>query len=172
MEKPIIDKRFLVKKREAKSGFKFSNWTYVALTGFPLAIKKQKGGTIKVKGFVDSYELKHYNLLPMKGNSMLLPLKASIRNKIKKQEGDFVHVVLYLDNSSLEIPEELRVCLLDSQTGYDFFLTLSESNKKYYVDWILEAKTTETKVARIVKTIERLESGIKFYDWVNKSDQF
>jgi len=105
--------------------------------------------------------------LPMKGNSMLLPLKASIRNKIKKQEGDFVHVVLYLDNSSLEIPEELRVCLLDSQTGYDFFLTLSESNKKYYVDWIMEAKTTETKVARIVKTIERLENRLRFYDWVD-----
>lgn len=167
MEKPIIDKIFLIEKREVKSGFKFSNWTYVVLSEFPSDIKKQKGGTIKVKGFIDSYELKQYNLLPMKGNCMLLPLKASIRNKIKKQEGDHVHVVLYLDNSSLEIPEDLMVCLLDSQSAHAFFLTLSESNQKYYIDWILESRNTDTKVNRIIKTINRLENRLKFYDWAD-----
>jgi Domain of unknown function (DUF1905)/Bacteriocin-protection, YdeI or OmpD-Associated len=165
MENPIIDKSFLVEKRAAKSGFKYSNWTYVVLTEFPSNIEKQKGGTIKVKGFVDSYELRQYNLLPMKDNCMLLPLKASIRNKIKKQAGDYVHVVLFLDNSSLEILEDLRICLLDCPSAYDFFLTLSESNQKYYIDWILESKSIEAKVTRITKTIERLENGLKFYDW-------
>jgi hypothetical protein len=166
MEKPIVDRKFLVEKREAQSGFKYSNWTYVVLTRFPSNVKKQKGGTIKVKGFIDSFELKQYNLLPMKGNCMLLPLKASIRNKIKKQVGDYVHVELYPDNSSLEIPEDVMVCLLDSQSAHDFFLTLSESNQKYYIDWIMESRSIETKVARIAKTINRLENGLKFYDWV------
>jgi Bacteriocin-protection, YdeI or OmpD-Associated/Domain of unknown function (DUF1905) len=165
MDKPIIDKRFLIEKRKAESGFKMSDWTYVVLTDLPSNLEKQRGGTIKVKGFIDTYELKQYNLLPMKDNCMLLPLKAYIRNKIKKQEGDHVHVVLYLDDSSLEIPEDLMVCLLDCQSAYDYFLTLSESNQKYYIDWIMEAKSTETKVARILKTIERLESRLKFYDW-------
>lgn len=165
MDKPIVDKSFIIEKRKAKSGFKFSNWTYVVLTDFPSNISKQKGGTIKVKGFIDSYELKQYNLLPMKDQCMLLPLKASIRNKIKKQEGDHVHVVLYPDHSSLEIPEDFLVCLQDSPGAYTFFFTLSESNQKYYTDWIIESKSTETKVSRILKTIERLERRLKFYDW-------
>ncbi|MEZ5043398.1 MAG: DUF1905 domain-containing protein [Saprospiraceae bacterium] len=165
MPNPIIDKDFLVEKRISKSGFKFSNWTYVVINGFPSDISKEKGGTVKVKGFIDSYELKQYKLLPMQGNRMLLPLKSSIRKKIKKEAGEHVHVMLYLDNSALEIPEELLICLADSNLAYDFFMNLSESNQKYYVDWILESKSVDTKVARIVKTIQRLEHGQKFYDW-------
>lgn len=165
MTNPIVDNDFLVEKRISKSGFRFSNWTYVVITDFSFDIAKQKGGTLKVNGFIDSYELKQYNLLPMQGNSMLLPLKSSIRKKIKKEAGEYVHVILYLDNSKLEIPEELLMCLADSHLAYDFFMTLTESNQKYYVDWILESKSVDTKVARIIKTIQRLEQGQKFYDW-------
>jgi uncharacterized protein YdeI (YjbR/CyaY-like superfamily) len=49
-----------------------------------------------------------------------------------------------------------------------FFLSLSESNQKYYLDWIEGAKKIETKVERIQKAIERLETGLKFYDWVKE----
>jgi uncharacterized protein YdeI (YjbR/CyaY-like superfamily) len=41
---------------------------------------------------------------------------------------------------------------------------LTESNKKYYVDSVMEAKTMETKVSRINKMIDKLEEGKKFYD--------
>lgn len=88
-----------------------------------------------------------------------------VKLKIKKEAGDYVHVVLFLDNSTLEIPEELLMCLVDSNLAYDFFMTLTESNQRYYVDWILESKSVDTKVARIVKTIQRLEQRQKFYDW-------
>jgi hypothetical protein len=165
MTNPIVDKDFLIEKRISKSGFKFSNWTHVVISDFPLDIVKGKGGTVKVKGFIDSYELRQYNLLPMQGNSMLLPLKSSIRKKIKKEVGEYVHVTLYLDSSKLEIPEDILICLADSHLAHDFFMTLTESNQKYYVDWILESKSVDTKVARIVKTIQRLEQGQKFYDW-------
>ncbi|NJK83396.1 MAG: YdeI/OmpD-associated family protein [Saprospiraceae bacterium] len=165
MTHPIVDKDFLVEKRIAKSGFKFSNWTHVVLSDFPMDVPRKKGGTVKVKGFIDCCEIKQYNLLPMQGNNMLLPLKSSIRKKIKKEVGEYVHVRLFLDDSSLEIPEELLVCLADSRLAQDFFMTLTESNQKYYVDWILASKSMETKVARIVKTIQRLEQGQKFYDW-------
>lgn len=53
MADPIVDKTFLMEKRISKSGFKFSNWTYVAISNFPLDIAKEKGGTLKVKGFID-----------------------------------------------------------------------------------------------------------------------
>lgn len=169
MENPIINGLFLVEKRTAESGFKYSNWTYVVINDFPL-VKRTDAATIRVRGFIDSYEFKQYNLLPMKDNAMLLPIKASIRKKIGKKEGDYVQVILYTDDSPIEIPDDILACLLDSPKAYQYFLTLSDSNQKYYIDWIEESKKMETKVERLLKTIERLENGLKFYDWKKQSE--
>lgn len=164
---PLVDNQFLIEKRAAQSGFDMSNWTYVIIPGIPPEYKA-RGGTIRVRGFIDSYELKQYNLLPMKDQRMFLPLNATVRKKIGKKEGDYVHVVLFHDVSPVVIPEDILACLLDAHLAHQFFSTLSESNQKYYIDWIEGAKKMETKVERIQKAIERLENGLKFYDWVNQ----
>ncbi|MDX2070974.1 MAG: YdeI/OmpD-associated family protein [Haliscomenobacter sp.] len=164
---PLVDNQFLIEKRAAQSGFDMSNWTYVIIPGIPPEYKA-RGGTIRVRGFIDSYELKQYNLLPMKDQRMFLPLNTTVRKKIGKKEGDYVHVVLFQDVSPLVIPEDILACLLDAPLANQFFLSLSESNQKYYIDWIEGAKKMETKVERIQKAIERLENGLKFYDWVNQ----
>jgi hypothetical protein len=161
----ILDNYFLVEKRIAQSGFKMSDLTYVLIKDFP-NLRPTGKGTFRVKGFIDSFELNQYNLSPAKDNCMILPLNAKVRKKISKKEGDFVHVVLYADDSPLIIPYELLICLLDSPKAKHFFESLSESNKKYYIDWIEDSKKMETKAERIVKTIERLEMSLKFYDWV------
>ena len=90
---PLVDKQFLIEKRAAQSGFDMSNWTLVIIPDIPSEYK-DRGGTIRVRGFIDSYELKQYNLLPMKDQRMFLPLNAAVRKKIGKKEGDYVQVVL------------------------------------------------------------------------------
>ncbi len=165
---PLVDKKFLIEKRTAQSGFKFSDWTYIIIPDLPSTLKT-RAGTIRVSGMIDSYKLKQYNLLPMKDESMLLPLKAAVRKKIGKKEGDLVQVVLYADDSPVVIPDDMAVCLMDSPGAYDFFLSLSESNQKYYIDWIEEAKKMETKVERISRAVDRLENKLKFYDWVRQA---
>jgi uncharacterized protein YdeI (YjbR/CyaY-like superfamily) len=65
----------------------------------------------------------------------------------------------------VEVPDELTVYLLESPKAHQFFESLSQSNKKYYIDWIDEPKRLETKVNRMAKTIERLENGLKLYDY-------
>lgn len=164
---PLVDKQFLIEKRAAQSEFDMSNWTFVIIPDIP-ASYKARGGTIRVRGFVDSYEIKQYNLLPMKDGRMFFPLNATVRKKIGKKEGDYVHVVLFHDASPVVIPADLLACLLDAPQAHEFFSSLSESNQKYYIDWIEGAKKIETKVERISKAIERLEKGLKFYDWVEK----
>jgi hypothetical protein len=159
---PLVNNHFVIKKQADKFG-----WTYVVLPNIP-PIEKDRLGLIRVSGFIDTYALKQFNLLPMKEGSMLLPLKAAIRKKIGKKEGDTVHVILYSDDSPVIIPDEIMVCLLDSEKAHAYFLSLSASNQKYYIDWIEEAKKMETKVERICKTIERLENRLKFYDWVKQ----
>ena len=163
-EKPIVEARFLVEKRYAQSGFKMSDLTYVLIPNFP-PLRKTGKGTFRVKGKIDTFELKQYNLLPSKNNAMILPLNTAVRKKINKKEGDYVHVILYADYSKFTVPEYFMASLMDSPKALAFFNTLSESNQKYYVDWVEASKKMETKVERTIKAMEKLEKGIRFYDW-------
>ena len=156
MEKPLVNQQYFVKKFEGKGG-----WTYTEIPEIPQDRKAYFGW---VRGTIDGYEIKQYKLMPMGNGNLFLPLKADMRKKIGKGEGDWVHVILYLDNSPVVIPDEFLVCLLDAPKAHTFFKTLTESSQKHYIDWIYEAKRLETKVTRISKAIERLEKGLKMYD--------
>ena len=59
---------------------------------------------------IDGYELKQYKLMPMGDKRLFLPVKAAIRKKIKKEVGDYVHIILYADETPTEIPEEIMEC--------------------------------------------------------------
>ncbi len=159
LNKPIAKGDYLIQKKEGKGG-----WSFVVISGIPKS-QKDKLGLVRVHGQIDNYAIKQYNLLPMIGGDMLLPIKATIRKKINKTEGDTVQIVLYADDSTVVIPDEIAVCLIDFDRAYQYFLTLSESNKKYYIDWVEDTKSLETKAQRIHKMIERLENGLRFYDW-------
>ncbi len=102
--------------------------------------------------------------MPMGNGKLFLPVKAEIRKKIKKEEGDKVHVILYPDNEPLEVPGEMLLCLQDEPAALKFFNSLSESERKFYIQWIYSAKKEETKVDRLAKTIDRLLQGLKMYD--------
>lgn len=153
MQKLLVDKKYQLEKFPGKGG-----WTYVIISEIRQEIKR-KFGMVKVKGLIDDYELLGYNLMPMGTGELFLPVKAEIRKKIGKKEGDWVRVVLYADDSGLAIPEELLDCLKDEPKAYANFLKLAESAQKEYRDWIYSAKKDETKVARIAKMIDMLLAG-------------
>lgn len=157
--KALVDKNFRIGRKLEKGG-----WHYVIIPNIPAKYKNQQG-LVRVMGFIDTYEVRQFNLLPMKTGDMMLVLKANVRQEIKKKAGDLVHIKLFIDKSKVELPEEILDSLIQSERAYSFFLTLTESNKKYYIDWINEAKGLETKVTRIVKMIQHLESKRKFWDW-------
>ena len=155
--KPLVNKKYLLEKYPGKGG-----WTYARIPQIAPE-KNNPFGWVKVKGTIDGYEIKQYHLMPMGNGNLFLPVKADIRKKIKKQEGDKVHVILYPDNDPLIIPDEMLLCLEDEPAAQRFFNSLSESEKKYYVNWIYDAKRFETKVRRLTKAIDRLAKGEKFY---------
>jgi hypothetical protein len=156
--KPLVDKRFKLERFRAKGG-----WTYARIPQISQD-KNQPFGWVKVRGSIDGYEIKKYHLMPMGDGKLFLPVKAEIRKKIKKEEGDFVHVILYPDNEPLEIPEEMLLCLQDDPRALKFFQSLSEGEQKYYLQWVYSAKRTETKVNRLASTVDKLARGLKFYD--------
>ena len=100
--------------------------------------------------------------MPMGNGKLFLPVKAEIRKKIKKEAGDFVHVILYPDTEPIEIPLDMIECLKESPKAYTYFNSLSEGEQKLYMQWIYSAKKEETKAHRLARAIERLSEGLQF----------
>jgi hypothetical protein len=155
-KKPLVDRQYLLEKYPGKGG-----WTYAAI---PEIAQNPKNpfGWVKVRGSIDGYQIEQYKLMPMGEGRLFLPVKAAIRKKIGKEKGDFVHVILYLEENPLEIPPEIIECFkMEDKSLYDTFINFTEGEQKSYLDWIYDAKTEETKTERIVKMMERLQQGLK-----------
>jgi len=158
MEKPLVNKRYLLKKFPGKGG-----WTFAELPEVTKS-KSNPFGWVKVKGTIDGFEIRKYHLMPSGNGNLFLPIKSEIRKAIKKEAGERVHIILYPDNEPLEVPEEMLMCLKDEPPALKFFNSLSESEKRYYINWIYSAKKEETKVNRLAKSINRLLKKEKFYE--------
>lgn len=154
--KPLVNRKYLLEKFPGKGG-----WTFARIPEI-LQDKNAPFGWVKVKGSVDGVEFNKYHLMPMGDGNLFLPVKAEIRKKIKKDVGDYVHVILYADNEPLEVPYEMIECLKESPKALHFFNTLSESEQKHYIQWIYAAKNENTKAERMAIAVEKLGMGLKF----------
>ena len=61
----------------------------------------------------------------------------------------------------VKLPDDLASVLKKNKKGASFFDKLSFTNKKEYIEWIVTAKTEETRNERIKGTMERLGKGWK-----------
>ncbi len=157
-EKPLVNKKYLLEKYPGKGG-----WTYAAIPEV-LQSKHSPFGWVKVKGYIDDYEIKNYKLMPMSNGRLFLPIKADIRKKIGKKDGDWVIVVLYADNTPIEIPEEFLDYLKEDSIAHKSFMTYTDGQQKEFIDWIYSAKTDDTKVVRIAETLNKLVKREKLRD--------
>jgi hypothetical protein len=156
--KPLVNKKYKLERYPGKGG-----WTYARIP--QIARDKTKPfGWVRVQGTIDGYEISKCHLMPMKDGKLFLPVKAEIRKKINKRDGDYVNVILYPDTAPLEIPKEMMACLKDDPQAFKFFKSLSESEQNFYVKWVYSAKRQETKIARLTKTVYRLARGLKMHD--------
>jgi hypothetical protein len=154
VEKPIADGHFLLEKYPGKGG-----WTYAQIPNVP-PDRNNPFGWVKVKGSIDKFPLKQYKLMPMGQGKLFLPVKASIRKKIGKEAGDEVRIRLFYDNDPFQIPDEILACFQNEPTSlFTTFLSLPDSHKKAYLDWIYEAKKDETRARRIAGMMDRLSKG-------------
>ncbi|HEX5169783.1 MAG TPA: YdeI/OmpD-associated family protein [Cyclobacteriaceae bacterium] len=158
MMKPLVDKSYLLERFPGKGG-----WTFARIPEV-IQDKNKPFGWVKVKGSIDGYEIRKVHLMPMGNGKLFLPVKAEIRKKIKKKEGDHVHVILFPDDEPLAVPEEMLLCLEDEPKALSFFHTLSESEQLFYIKWIYSAKKEDTKINRLARTVNRLMRGLKLYD--------
>ncbi len=66
----------------------------------------------------------------------------------------------------VKLPEELTAAFRKYKKEAAYFDTLSFTNKKEYIEWIVTAKREETKMERLKGTIERLGK-----QWKNPSNR-
>ena len=157
MEQPLVNKKYKLERFQAKGG-----WTYAAIPEI-LQDKHTPFGWVRVRGFIDTVEIKNYHLMPMGNGQLFLPVKADIRKKIGKKEGDYVQVILYADNLPVEIPGDLHDCFLNEPTAFKIFLSYTIGEQRAFSDWIYSAKKEETKIERIAKMMTMLEKKQKLF---------
>lgn len=75
--------------------------------------------------------------------------------------GDEVDVELELDTAprDVEVPADLAAALAGDATARETFDRLSYSNKSWHVLQVTGAKTDETRVRRIAKSLDALKQG-------------
>ena len=155
MEKPLVDKEYLLEKFPGKGG-----WTYAQIPEVEQD-KKAWFGLVKVHGAIDGFPIENCNLMPMGSGKLFLPVKAAIRKKIGKEAGDLVRLVLYTQQKVNNVREELLLCLEDEPVARQYFLNLAEPGQQALIDWIAGAKSEDDKVRRIAQCIDNLVQSSK-----------
>jgi len=155
MEKPLVDKQYLLEKFPGKGG-----WTFAEIPD--IQIGNRAFGMLKVKGSIDGFEVTNSHLMPLGNGNLMIPIKTEIRKKIKKEVGDWVHIILYANDEPLVTLEDFLLCLHDEPEALRFYQSLNENEQQDYIKWIFSAKAEQTKVERIAKTLDRLVNNQKY----------
>lgn len=97
------------------------------------------------------------------GGAFMIPLSAENREAAGVAAGDDIEVEISLDTAPREMkaPPDLAAAFKTAPDAEEFFESLSYSNKRAYVDWILSAKKDETRERRVAQAVEKLAARQK-----------
>jgi len=84
-------------------------------------------------------------------------------DKAKKATPAERPILQYIDaaTKTIRLPEDLDAALKKNKPASEFFNSLSFTNRKEYVEWIVTAKQEATRSSRLEGTIDRLEKKWK-----------
>jgi uncharacterized protein YdeI (YjbR/CyaY-like superfamily) len=84
-------------------------------------------------------------------------------DKKKETKPTVREIFNYIDpvKKLVRLPDDLSSAFDKNKKAKIFFESLSFTNKKEYVEWLITAKREETRNGRVNGTIERLEKGWK-----------
>lgn len=109
-------------------------------------------------------ELQWVSLVSFNDTWSAFGMRLKTETDIKKEEAPKEREIFnYIDpvEKTVIIPEDLQALFKKAKKEYEYFNTLSFTNKKEYIEWIVSAKRDETRNTRVQETIERLAKGWK-----------
>lgn len=141
-----------------------SGWSYIEISkDLAEQLKPAYRRSFRVRGKIDQEAIEGLALTPMGEGNFILALKASLRKKIRKEEGDIIQLELEEDTDfKMGIPEDLELCLCEEEAWINQFLSLAKSHQHYFIKWINEAKTEFTRTKRIALTVEAMDKQLDF----------
>jgi bifunctional DNA-binding transcriptional regulator/antitoxin component of YhaV-PrlF toxin-antitoxin module len=130
---------------------------------FPFDAEKEFGikGRVPVKATFNGVD--YTGSLIKYGNPQhILGVPKAIRERIRKQPGDMIEVVVWKDDEerTLEVPVQFEKAM-KREGLLPFFEKLSYTHRKEYCRWIADAKKEETRNRRLEKAIGMLRKGVK-----------
>lgn len=152
-----------MKKYNFKAELKKVDGKEASYIEIPFDVEKEFAAKrVKVKALFDGVEYRG-SIVKMGLPCYMIGVTKDIRNKIGKTYGDIIDVVVEKDveDRSVEIPEKLNIMFYDNKDAYEFYESLSYSQKKKYISWINSAKKEETFEKRIKETINKLKNREK-----------
>jgi hypothetical protein len=141
-----------------------TGWTYIEISAdIAQELKPGNRKSFRVKGMLDGLQIKGMALMPMGEGTFILVLKAEIRKAIHKGAGAMLQVKLEEDTDvKVVIPNDVQECFDFDPEAREFFNSLAEGHRRYFINWINSAKTNETRAKRIVNMINAM---IKKWDF-------
>jgi hypothetical protein len=136
-------------------------WTMVVIPA-DIARSFGTGSTVRVRGTVNEIPYRS-SLMPDGDGGFHMMINAAIRAEAEVGQGDVVSIELEVDDAprTVRTPPDLNRALKDDPRAMAFWGALSYSNKKLYVDWILEAKQPEARMKRVAETVQGMRDGKK-----------
>ncbi|MCO5933967.1 YdeI/OmpD-associated family protein [Mucilaginibacter sp. RB4R14] len=131
-------------------------WTYIEV---PADVAQQllpgNKKSFRVRGKLDNFEIAGMALMPMGSGNFFMSLRKEIRKGIRKTKGATLRVQLETDmDFKIEMPDDLKDCFdYEQPEAFEYFNSLAKSHQGYFIKWITDAKTEDTRANRIAKTI-------------------
>lgn len=148
-----------------------TGWSYIFI---PQAtaheIKPNFKKSFRVKGYLDNVPISGMATVPMGEGDFILALKLSLRKQLSKDEGDPIIALLEEDKDfKIVAPEDLIICLQDEQQLWENFQKLSPSHQGYFIKYITDSKTPETRFKRISMVVNAMDKQWDYGKMIRES---
>jgi hypothetical protein len=132
-----------------------TRWTYIEIPAdMARQLKPNDKRSFRVRGLLDDFPVAGMSLMPMGEGKHIMALRQEIRKGIRKSRGAMLRVRLEFDvDFKMEVPDDLQECFDFEPEAYAYFSGLTKSHQGYFIKWINDAKTEETRANRIASTI-------------------
>jgi hypothetical protein len=128
----------------------------------PPDVSSSLGGRarVPVKGTINDVPFRS-SAMPAGDGGFFVVVNQGLQKQAGVKPGDRVHVVLERDDEprEVEVPPELAQALAKDAEASRAFQAMSYSRHKEYVDWILDARSEETRQRRAARAVEMIRHG-------------
>jgi hypothetical protein len=136
-----------------------TGWTYIEIPAdIALQMKPSNRKSFRVKGKLDELPIAGMALMPIGEGNFIMALRRDICKELHKHRGAMLRVRLESDDDfKYIIPADLQECFeFEQPEAWEFFNSLAESHRGYFIKWIDSAKTEPTRANRIASTINAM----------------